>query len=475
MRSLAAAAAALLLAGCAHPLEIRNLDQYRSLARGEPLERQTVIGAIASAPDEESLRLIKLVGTALGKYSARVVQPYTERDAGKVEVLARISVTPRYEGSGGNWFVNLPGLLVLAPTWNGYAYTVGYEFQVLLTRAWDNAKLDSFTVPVSLDVRHSSGMLLSSGYNPEVTEPTVDKGGEAVADYVARDIVKRLNTDGRLWKLEPPADWVPPQPPPAPVAEVTPVPAPAVALPAPAVPPPRAAAPAPEAKPIPVPVVPLPVPAVPPLPVAAPVPEAKPAPLPVVQLPVPAAPVAKPAPLTPAPAKPTPPAAPVAPPVLTTGGIATLRAGGAVRNRPTTVGDVVALGSGPLRIGTGTHNAIGQWWYVSAGGKAGWALEKDLAPETPAAKTPELKPAPPAPVAAPAAPIQWAAGQQAQLRAGALARARMAIDGDAAKGVGPAAVVTLKTRIVRDGRTWWYVIAPGGSGWALESDLVPAP
>src|SRR5689334_10311080 len=115
MRTSVAALAALLLVGCAHPLEVKNLDRYGSIARGEPLERQTAIGVIAAAPDAESLRLVGLVGKALGKYSALVQQPYKAGADQPSEVLARITATPRYEGSGANWLVNFPGLLVLAP------------------------------------------------------------------------------------------------------------------------------------------------------------------------------------------------------------------------------------------------------------------------------------------------------------------------------------------------------------------------
>jgi hypothetical protein len=234
LRLLAAAAAASILVGCAHPAEIRNLDSYRNAAPREALERQTTIGVIASAPDGESLRLVRAVGAALEKHSARVVQPY-KPGTGGAEVVARITATPRYQGSGSNWFVNIPGLLVLAPTWNGYAYTIDYTFQVLLTRAWDNAKIDSWTVPVSLDVRHSSGMLLSSDYNPEVTAPAVDLALDPVADHLARDIARRLNSEGRLWKLEPPLDWVAPAAPAPPVRATAPAasppPVPAVAPP----------------------------------------------------------------------------------------------------------------------------------------------------------------------------------------------------------------------------------------------------
>ena len=331
MRTCAAALAALLLVGCAHPLEVKNLDRYGSIARGEPLERQAAIGVIAAAPDAESRRLIGLVGKALGKYSATVQQPYKPGADVPSEVLARITATPRYEGSGANWLVNFPGLLVLAPTWGGYHYTVNYDFHILLTRAWDNAKVDAWDMPVSLDVRHADGLMLSADYNPKVTRPTVDEAGEVVADHVARDIVRRLNSEGRLWKLDPPPDWVSPD-------RVTTRP----------VPPPATKAP-----------VPLAAPAEPPGITTTPIPG-------------------------PAPATPPPAAAPPA---------------------------------------------------ASAG--------------------------------------TWTTGVQGKLRAGAVARTRMAADGDAVKGIEPGATVTLRGRANRDGRTWWYVAAPGGSGWVPEADLEP--
>jgi hypothetical protein len=348
MRLLSAAIAALMLVGCAHPTEIRNLDRYWSIASREPLERQTTIGVIASAPDVDTLRLIGSVGTALGKFSAQVVQPYTPDAAGRVEVIARISATPHYEGAGSNWFVNIPGLLFLAPTWNGYAYTIQYDFTILLTRAWDNAKIDSWTVPVSLDVRHSSGMLLSADYNPEVTQPAVDLAREPVGDHLARDIVQHLNSEGRLWNLEPPSDWVPPSQLPPP----------------PATPPPPPPPPVEERK----------VPAIIPVPKPAIVPPA----------PGPAVPAPGPAPVVPAPTPPAPPA--VTPPApkpagpLAKGGSAALKAGGTIRTRPLPVGAPVAVPAGSVvRLGPNLKNADGSWWYVYAGDKAGWVLDTDLA------------------------------------------------------------------------------------------------
>lgn len=423
MRALFAAAAAVLLSACAHPLEVRNLDQYSSLARGEPLERQTVVGLVTSAPDAETQRLLGGVGKALGKYSARVLQPYDPKTA-QAEVVARITATPRYEGSGSNWFVNFPGLLVGAPSWNGYAYRVGYDFQILLTRAWDNAKLDAWSMPVSLDVRHSSGLLIAPDYNPEVTAPTVSQAGEVVADHVARDIVRRLNSEGRLWKLEPPADWIAPAPPPTagPSIATTPIAPPVVAVPAPAL--------------------------------------------------EPAPPATNPAPAPAARAQ--TPAAGLAAPGLAPGATVPLRSGGVVRIRPLLAAEALVLAAPTVKLNSRTSNASGDWWFVSAGGKSGWVLASDLQVAAPSA-APAPNPAPtPAPAATPDAPAAWAAGLSARLRPGAQARVRMAPDAETAKGVDPAQPVTLKSRVKRDTGTWWYVATPAGSGWVLETDLQPA-
>jgi hypothetical protein len=422
MRALFAAVAALLLSACAHPLEIRNLERYSSLARGEPLERQTVVGLVTSAPDVETQRLVAGVGKALGKYSARVLQPYDPK-AAQAEVVARITATPRYEGSGGNWLVNFPGLLVAAPSWKGYAYEVGYDFQVLLTRAWDNAKIDAWSMPVSLDVRHSSGLLLSPDYNPEVTEPTVSQAGEVLADHIARDIVRRLNSEGRLWKLEPPADWVSPAPAPASVA-TAPMAPPVVTAPVPSIAPPTVA-------------------------------------------PQPAQAVAAPPPT----------------PEFTAGATAVLRSGGVVRMRPLPTAEPLVVTAPTVKLQSKTRNAAGEWWFVAAGGKSGWVLAGDLqaaaSTTAPAPAAPATTPAPatatvPAPAPAPNAAPGWATGQSARLRPGVQARVRMAPDAEPAKGVDPAQPVMLKSRVKRDTGTWWYVVTPAGSGWVLEADLQPA-
>lgn len=86
------------------------------------------------------------------------------------------------------------------------------------------------------------------------------------------------------------------------------------------------------------------------------------------------------APAIPAPATPAPAPAPSVPPVAATAGTHRLRAGAELHAQAKLASPVmvknpaegVVSPKGPVKNGEGT------WWYVSAGGKAGWVLQSDL-------------------------------------------------------------------------------------------------
>jgi hypothetical protein len=107
-----------------------------------------------------------------------------------------------------------------------------------------------------------------------------------------------------------------------------------------------------------------------------------------------------------------------------------------------------------------------------------------IAPAAPAATPPAAAPEAPAPSAAavpapaagtPAAASGLVAGAHVRLRPGAILRARPLPDAEAMGEVDPAATMTLKVVMKKDTGAWWYVNTPSGSGWALDSELEPAP
>jgi hypothetical protein len=217
-------ALAVMLQGCAHTLEIKNLTDYQGPA-AEPLKQRSAIGVAAQASNDEARQLAKAVGAELGKYGAEVEYPYLGASGARpVDVVASLDVKPVHKGSGWNFLVNFPGFLVFAPAWNGYIYEVRYDIGVTLTSPADGAPVDHFVVPVVLDVRHASynrtwtevswfevgaiaflGGLVFTSYDDGVTPLVVQHSASTIGDYVAQKIVAHMNAAAKPGWIEQPA------------------------------------------------------------------------------------------------------------------------------------------------------------------------------------------------------------------------------------------------------------------------------
>lgn len=215
--------------GCAHQLEVKNIDDYRNNTI-RPAGKPVTIGIISSTEGEDIQQIVKGTGTALGKYSANVILPYSPERDKNAEILADIAVTPEYKGSGWNFLINFPGFLIFTPAWNGYVYGVDYNVDILLTKASDNSKIDSWTMPINLNLRHAEidrtwteisylefGVIALFGgiafvqYDPDVTPLLGEKIGAPVGDYIAQEIINHLNNNGVLTSQpasDPPASAV---------------------------------------------------------------------------------------------------------------------------------------------------------------------------------------------------------------------------------------------------------------------------
>lgn len=179
------------------------------------LDQPLTIGVMPQTGDVHCDRLVKGVGEALGKYSANVLLPYSKGSVKKVDVLANINVSPNYEGSGWNFLINFPGFLIFTPAWNGYVYKVNYKVDIALTRASDNSRIDSFQIPVNLDVRQAaidrtwteiswfevgaiaflSGIYFTQ-YDSDVSPLVAEHIQAPVGDYIAQEIINRINSAG---------------------------------------------------------------------------------------------------------------------------------------------------------------------------------------------------------------------------------------------------------------------------------------
>lgn len=210
IRQISFLAIIALFTGCAHQLEIKNLQAYQNLSI-TPLAKSHTIGIVPSTEDVASKQLVRGIGNALNKYSATVLLPYYANSSRKADIIAQITIRPEYKGSGANFWINWPGFLIWTPAWNGYVYKANYDISISLTDA-AGRKIDSWKMPIALNIRHAEidrtwteigwfevslipfvGGFVFMEYDPDVTPLLANAIEVPIGDYIAQDIVHRIN------------------------------------------------------------------------------------------------------------------------------------------------------------------------------------------------------------------------------------------------------------------------------------------
>lgn len=205
-----------LASGCAHPLVIKNIDTYRVSGSTAQATKKS-IGLIPAAGGHHDEVILNGVADSLRRYSGEVVMPYAKGSEHKVDVVANVDLHSQYDGSGINFLIDWPGFLIWTPAWNGYVYRIQHNFSVRLVDGTSDATLDTFNIPVDLDVRHAAmnrtwlaesgwwllwtvpaliGGIVHTEYDPNVTPLEAREVAAPLGDYVAQEIVRRIPSGG---------------------------------------------------------------------------------------------------------------------------------------------------------------------------------------------------------------------------------------------------------------------------------------
>lgn len=213
--------ALFIMSGCKHSLDIKNMDEY-SYIRSAPLQTNISIGLMTETKDMYCDVLANSIGDSLSKYSSDVRILNSLSGAKDVEVIADVSITPNYKGSGWNFWINFPGFIVFAPAWNGYIYQVSYDVDVQLIDSVSLKKFDSFDIPIDLDIRHADinrtwttgmGWLVDYGftafvggyffmeYDEKVSLLLANELKSTLGSYIAQSILDRVNKSKKLRSL----------------------------------------------------------------------------------------------------------------------------------------------------------------------------------------------------------------------------------------------------------------------------------
>jgi len=196
--------------GCTHQLAIKNIESYQTFGIMS-LEKPLKIGITSNANNPEQKHLLDGIAYAIGGNSAQVFMPYLASNQVDVDVIAHIDIQAEHAGSGWNFLINWPGFIIFAPSWHGYMYEVKYTINCTLSKGGSNETIDTFTLPIALDIRHAShnrtwteiswmefsviafvGGLVFISYDDHVTPLVSEKIESPLGKYIAKEIVSRI-------------------------------------------------------------------------------------------------------------------------------------------------------------------------------------------------------------------------------------------------------------------------------------------
>lgn len=202
---------ASLCGGCSHGLTVTNSEEYNVLPT--TAARQSIKIGVSSSNlnDSEKSKYVTAIVESLQKNSniERVIFPFSKENHGDmIDAIVDVTVSPRYDGMGSNFFVNFPGFLIFAPAIWGYGYTADIETNAVITVA-KSRKSQQITIPTKYEFRQAEidrtwteigwlevgiipliGGIVFTNYDTDVTNEFIKNVSPSYGSYVAAKIVK---------------------------------------------------------------------------------------------------------------------------------------------------------------------------------------------------------------------------------------------------------------------------------------------
>jgi len=204
---LALALTCLICSGCYKSLVVTNIGEYKEgefLQLGKPAS----IGLVTKGEYLVAGEIFEEISFSLDRASVNAVYPFSPKNGRKVDYVVHIDIKASYEGSGWNYLITFPGALILTGTWHGYVYKASYAVDVTIKDFANRKKLDKFSIPIKLDLRHAEmdrtwtefltplGVVFGAffiAYDDDVTPLIGPKVRDPIGDYIAQEIVRRIN------------------------------------------------------------------------------------------------------------------------------------------------------------------------------------------------------------------------------------------------------------------------------------------
>jgi len=209
-----AGGAMLSLFGCAHPMRVTNLDQYR-LSPTPARQRNVAVLPFHGGADER-LFFEHMVGALVAHPAVAELRDDWSWDAHEPDfepdVVVSIETRARYRGSGWNFPITWPGYLLFTHAWNGYVFHADVHAEIQIHDPDTREVADRSELDVTYSMRHCDhdrGFWAVSGwwmppytatalvaglffirYDENATRPFHNRIRKPFGDYVAEQIMR---------------------------------------------------------------------------------------------------------------------------------------------------------------------------------------------------------------------------------------------------------------------------------------------
>jgi len=144
----------LLVNGCSHQLEVKNVDEYYTSMHYTPDIIKVGVRPSSGTPADERF-IESIVMEMRNNPNITVDYPFTG-GINQVDYLLSFHLEVEYRGSAANFFTTWPGFVIFAPAWNGFTYYADISTSVEKVTRTNSSNMTTKTYDLTYKAKHSS-------------------------------------------------------------------------------------------------------------------------------------------------------------------------------------------------------------------------------------------------------------------------------------------------------------------------------
>lgn len=150
-----ALALSLSVAGCAHSLDVCNLDRFRSATEEDFSRKGLEVNVICkNGGDASAWMYCEQLSAQMARKAGYVVKT-TGGDADETDFTVQCDVQFDESGSGMNFLVSWPGFVIFTPAWLGYSYDVDISVHCKIASSTTGDTVGEFDEKQDLHIRYA--------------------------------------------------------------------------------------------------------------------------------------------------------------------------------------------------------------------------------------------------------------------------------------------------------------------------------